>query len=230
MRLTLPNLLTILRLLAAPGIVFLFLWLPRPFADIGALALFGLAAATDWFDGYLARSWGQITKLGTMLDPIADKAMVVIALVVICVLSGIDPVPGIAGFDPLILIPATFIVFREVFISGLREFLGDTAGTLMVTRIAKWKTAIQMIAISVLLAQGIAAHYVGMWTWGMDASMAQAVLAGEVEDTLGIRLMYWLSLLTAWGGLALLWIACALTLISGVDYFKKAAPYLRDDL
>jgi cardiolipin synthase (CMP-forming) len=229
MHLTLPNLLTILRLIAAPGIVFLFLWLPRPWADMAALVLFGFAALTDWIDGHLARRWAQVTKLGTMLDPIADKAMVVIALLVIAVLTGIDQLPGIAGFDPLIIIPATLIVFREVFVSGLREFLGDTAGTLKVTRIAKWKTATQMIAISVLFAQGIAAHYLGMWTWGMDAEMAQAVLAGQVEDTLGIRLMYYANMIAAWGGLILLWLAAILTLLSGADYFLKAMPFLRED-
>ena len=229
MRLTIPNMLTILRLVAAPGVVFVFLYFARPWADMLALALFGIAALTDWIDGHLARRWSQVTKLGTMLDPIADKAMVVIALLVLAVLTGIDPVPGIAGFDALIIIPATLVVFREVFVSGLREFLGDTAGTLKVTRIAKWKTAMQMIAISVLLAQGIAAHYFGMWTWGMDAEMAQAVLAGEVEDTLGIRLMYYANFILAWGGLILLWLAAILTLLSGADYFRKALPYLQEE-
>ena len=79
----LPNLLTCLRLVAAPLVAVMFLYFTRPYADIFAVALFVGAAITDWFDGYLARAWGQQTKLGTMLDPIADKAMVVIALMVI---------------------------------------------------------------------------------------------------------------------------------------------------
>ena len=83
MTMTIPNLLTILRLLAAPGVAVMFLYFNRPWADWFALCLFLVAAITDWFDGYLARSWKQETKLGAMLDPIADKAMVVIALAVI---------------------------------------------------------------------------------------------------------------------------------------------------
>ena len=84
MRWTLPNILTVLRLLAAPGVAVMFLYFARPWADWFALVLFALAAATDWFDGYLARAWKQESKFGAMLDPIADKAMVVIALLVIC--------------------------------------------------------------------------------------------------------------------------------------------------
>ena len=135
---TLPNLLTLLRLFAAPGVVLMFLYFTRPWADWFALVLFVGAAITDFLDGYLARAWKQESKFGAMLDPIADKAMVVIALLVIT---------GYAGMDPWILLPATVIIFREVFVSGLREFLGDTAGTLKVTKLAKWKTTAQMIAM-----------------------------------------------------------------------------------
>ncbi|MEM9787350.1 MAG: CDP-alcohol phosphatidyltransferase family protein, partial [Pseudomonadota bacterium] len=127
MTLNLPNILTILRLAAAPGVVVMFLYFHRPWADWFALVLFVTAALTDFLDGYLARAWKQETKLGAMLDPIADKAMVIIALVVIT---------GFSGMNPWILLPATVIIFREVFVSGLREFLGDTAGTLKVTKLA----------------------------------------------------------------------------------------------
>ena len=85
---TIPNILTVLRLLAAPAVVVMFLYFDRPWADWFALILFVSAAITDWFDGYLARLWKQTTKLGTMLDPIADKAMVVFALMVITGFSG----------------------------------------------------------------------------------------------------------------------------------------------
>src|SRR6056297_3463535 len=138
MTVTLPNVLTILRLVAAPAIAVMFLYFNRPWADWFALVLFVSAAITDWLDGYLARSWKQETKLGAMLDPIADKAMVVIALMVIV---------GYSSMSPWLVLPATMILFREVFVSGLREFLGDTAGTLKVTPLAKWKTTLQMIAI-----------------------------------------------------------------------------------
>ena len=139
----LPNILTTLRLLAAPAVAVMFLYFTRPYADWFALILFVSAAITDWFDGYLARSLKQVTKLGTMLDPIADKAMVVIALMVIV---------GYSSMSPWLVLPATVILFREVFVSGLREFLGDTAGTLKVTQLAKWKTTAQMVAIAVLLS------------------------------------------------------------------------------
>ena len=141
----LPTALTVVRLAAAPAVAVVFLVLPRPAADWTALALFIGAALTDWLDGVLARAWAQGTQLGAMLDPIADKAMVVIAL---ASLLATAPATG-----PL-LIPAAVILFREVFVSGLREFLGDVAGTLAVTRLAKWKTAAQMVAISALFAAG----------------------------------------------------------------------------
>ncbi|WP_373050786.1 CDP-alcohol phosphatidyltransferase family protein, partial [Thalassovita aquimarina] len=79
---TIPNILTVIRLAAAPGVAVMFLYFARPYADWFALLLFIGAAVTDWFDGYLARLWGQESKIGAMLDPIADKAMVVIALMV----------------------------------------------------------------------------------------------------------------------------------------------------
>ena len=146
---TLPNILTAGRLLAAPGVAVMFLYFTRPYADWFALMLFVTAAITDWFDGYLAREWKQETKMGAMLDPIADKAMVVIALMVIV---------GYSSMSPWLVLPATVILFREVFVSGLREFLGDVAGTLKVTKLAKWKTTAQMVAIAVLFAQGVFEH------------------------------------------------------------------------
>lgn len=215
---TVPNILTVLRLLAAPGIALAYLLLIRPYADWVALTLFVLASATDWIDGYLARAWNQTTKLGTMLDPIADKAMVVIALAVLI---------GLSSLSSWLLFPATLILFREVFVSGLREFLGDTAGTLKVTKLAKWKTTVQMVAIVVILVHGLVEHYFGMAVFGMDNEMVSAILNGEEEDVLGLR---WLREGVAWsahGGVALLWLAALLTLITGYDYFRKAMPYLK---
>lgn len=220
MKLTLPNLLTILRLLAAPGVAIMFLYFARPLADWCALVLFLGAAITDWFDGHLARSWQQVTKLGTMLDPIADKAMVLIALMVII---------GFSSWSPWLVLPATMIVFREVFVSGLREYLGHTASTLKVTKLAKWKTTLQMVAIAVLFAQGIFEHYLVMSSMGMDDQIIAQVLDGQIEDHMGLRWklhgMHW----AGQGGLVLLWIAAALTLITGWDYFRKALPHLKED-
>ena len=116
-----PNILTLLRLIAAPGVAIMFLYFHRPLADWFALILFVVAAFTDFLDGYLARAWKQESKFGAMMDPIADKAMVIIALVVIT---------GFSGMNPWILLPAVLIIFREVFVSGLREFLGETAGAI----------------------------------------------------------------------------------------------------
>ena len=217
---TIPNILTTMRLLAAPGLAVMFLYFTRPYADWFALVLFVLAALTDWIDGHLARSWKQETKLGAMLDPIADKAMVVIALMVIV---------GYSSMSPWLVLPATMILFREVFVSGLREYLGDTAGTLKVTQIAKWKTTMQMIAIAVLFSQGVFEHYLVASTDGMDYAMFADILEGREEDVLGLK---WKYLGQEWAGrigLWLLWIAAALTLITGVDYFKKSIPYLKDD-
>jgi CDP-diacylglycerol--glycerol-3-phosphate 3-phosphatidyltransferase len=218
MRWTIPNVLTVLRLIAAPLVAVMFLYFTRPYADWFALILFVSAAVTDWFDGYLARAWGQQTRLGTMLDPIADKAMVVIALMVIIAFS---------SWSPWLVLPATMILFREVFVSGLREFLGDTAGTLKVTSLAKWKTTFQMIAIAVLFSQGVFEHYFGMWSWGMDEAMVVDILNGVQADHLGLRMMYDGAIWSGRVGLWLLWLAAALTLITGYDYFRKAVPYLK---
>ncbi|MFT4620583.1 MAG: cardiolipin synthase [Sulfitobacter sp.] len=191
MMFNLPNILTILRLLAAPGVAVMFLYFDRPWADIYALVLFVSAALTDFLDGYLARVWKQESKFGAMLDPIADKVMVVIALFVIT---------GYSGMNPWIILPAVMILFREVFVSGLREFLGADSGKLAVTKLAKWKTTLQMVAIAVLFA-------------GM-----------------GIERMDWwdtLALFVFWFGVGLLWVAGVLTLVTGWDYFAKAMPYLK---
>ena len=216
---TLPNILTLLRLLAAPGVVLMFLYFTRPWADWFALILFISAAITDFLDGYLARAWKQESKLGAMLDPIADKAMVVIALLVIT---------GYAGMDPWILLPATVIIFREVFVSGLREFLGDTAGTLKVTKLAKWKTTTQMIAISVLFATGIFAHMLIDRMTGMDDALIAEIFNGG-DDPLGLRWLDQAARLSWWGGVTLLWLAAVLTFVTGVDYLRKAMPHLKDN-
>ncbi|SIT83131.1 CDP-diacylglycerol--glycerol-3-phosphate 3-phosphatidyltransferase [Pontibaca methylaminivorans] len=216
---TLPNILTVLRLLAAPGLAVMFLYFHRPWADWFALMLFVGAAVTDWFDGHLARSWKQETRLGTMLDPIADKAMVIIALMVIV---------GYSSMSAWLVLPATVIVFREVFVSGLREFLGNVAGTLKVTRLAKWKTTVQMIAIAVLFAQGIFEHFLALAAEGMPPAELDAILSGTGADPEGLR---WKLAGMEWCGhvgLALLWLAAVLTLLTGWDYLRKALPHLKE--
>lgn len=191
MKWNIPNILSLLRLIAAPMVAVMFLYFTRPYADWFALCLFLLAAVTDWFDGYLARAWGQETRLGAMIDPIADKAMVVIALMVIV---------GYNSMSPWLVLPATVILFREVFVSGLREFLGDVAGTLKVTKLAKWKTATQMVAISFLFAQGVFEHYLGMSAWGMDEALVEQIMMGEVEDRQGLKWKYSGMVWSGWTG------------------------------
>ncbi len=203
---TLPNILTVLRLLAAPGVAVMFLYFSRPWADWFALTLFIAAAVTDWFDGYLARAWKQESKFGAMLDPIADKAMVVIALVVLT---------GYSGMNPWLILPATVILFREVFVSGLREFMGADAGKLKVTKLAKWKTTAQMVAIATL--------FLGT---GLDyLAKGRAPRAGEGDLPTGMGLAD----LANHAGLALIWVAALLTAVTGWDYFRKALPFLRDE-
>lgn len=216
--LTVPNILTIFRLLAAPIVGLVFLFVIRPYADWIALALFVGASITDWFDGYLARKWEQTSKLGAMLDPIADKAMVVTALLALVALT---------GFSVWILVPAVVIMFRETFVSGLREYLGDTAGTLKVTQLAKWKTTVQMVAISVLFANGIFEHWVGMSSFGMTGQMFYEVINGTLPDEVGLRWKFNGMRITGNLGIGLLWLAMLLTFITGVDYFRKALPHLK---
>lgn len=206
MRWTIPNILTIGRLLAAPGVPLMFLYLSRPWADFAALALFILAAVTDWFDGHLARSWQQESRFGAAMDPIADKAMVVIAIVVIT---------GYSGMNPWLILPATVILFREVFVSGLRETLGPNAGKLKVTRLAKWKTTAQMIAIAVL--------FLGTGLTFVEQGRGPVVGEG------GLPFGESLATLVTQIGLALIWVAALLTGLTGWDYFAKALPYLKDD-
>ncbi len=112
---TIPNTLTVLRFARRSWRGDHVPVFPSALADWFALALFVGAAITDWFDGYLARLWKQESKFGAMLDPIADKAMVVIAIMVIT---------GYNGMNPWLILPATIILFLEVFVSGLREFSG----------------------------------------------------------------------------------------------------------
>lgn len=215
-----PNALTTLRLLAAPGVAVMFLYFHRPWADWFALTLFIGAAITDWFDGYLARLWKQQTKIGTMLDPIADKAMVVIALVIIT---------GYSGMNPWLILPATVILFREVFVSGLREFLGAKAGLLKVTQLAKWKTTAQMVAISILFLGTGLEYLEGIARQGMTPERyAEAVSAGLADGlrTCGVR---GCSSLATNVGLALIWVAAILTAVSGWEYFRKSLPYLKDE-
>lgn len=146
---TLPNLLTILRVLLVPVLVGCF-YLPQPAAAWAAFGVFALAGVTDYFDGLLARALDQTSAFGRFLDPIADKLLVAAALLMMAATG------QIAGLH---LIAALVILCREIIVSGLREFLAGDNVVVHVTALAKWKTAIQMLAIAaLLLAPAVHAH------------------------------------------------------------------------
>lgn len=167
MRWTLPNILSVLRLFAAPLFpAVYFLW-DSPLADWIALAIFVGASVTDWVDGHLARKWDIASRFGAMVDPIADKAMVLIALMVVVARFGMPLTMTLA---------AGVIVFREVFVSGLREFLGARAGQLKVTTLAKWKTTVQMVAIAVLIGHGSVGGVPAVESLGTGLLVAAAAL------------------------------------------------------
>ena len=190
MRWNIPNILTVFRLLAAPGVPLAYVLWPSPFADWVALGLFVGASLTDFLDGYLARKWNQTSNFGRMLDPIADKVMVVIALVVIVSLSAGNLLVVWPWQDFLILIAVTVILFREIFVSGLREFLGANASTLQVTKLAKWKTTAQMVAVAALLLGHMLQFYVAGNMFGMEADYAWAVIDGDIQDDSNLHLLF----------------------------------------
>ncbi len=140
-----PNIITIARILAIIPIAALVM-AGDPLLRAVALALYVIAAASDWLDGYLARAWNQYSDLGRMLDPIADKILVIILITILT---------WDRSLAPLDLIPAIAILFRETFIPGLREFLGNKTVVLPVTQLAKWKTTIQLVALALVLAEPI---------------------------------------------------------------------------
>jgi cardiolipin synthase len=143
--LTLPNILTLSRIFAVPILVAL-LWYPDWRTGYAfAFALYCLMGITDYFDGYLARAQGTVSKLGIFLDPIADKIM--IAAVLMMLVNTKD----IAGWH---IIPAIIILLREIAVSGLREFLAELRVSMPVSQLAKWKTTFQLIALGGLILAG----------------------------------------------------------------------------
>jgi CDP-diacylglycerol---glycerol-3-phosphate 3-phosphatidyltransferase len=197
--LALPNLLTYARIVAVPLVVScLFgeqilgagMWLRWV-----ALGLFVAAAITDFFDGYLARSLAQQSSLGRMLDPIADKLLVSSCLLMLAA-DG-----TIMGWS---LWAAIVILCREILVSGLREYLAELRVSVPVTRLAKWKTTVQLIAVGFLLA-GRAG----------DAFMAGVTGAATPVIT--------------WFGLMLLWISAIVTLYTGYDYFRAGVRHLIEE-
>ncbi|HEX8412888.1 MAG TPA: CDP-diacylglycerol--glycerol-3-phosphate 3-phosphatidyltransferase, partial [Sphingomicrobium sp.] len=180
--LSLPNLLTLSRIFAVPILVFL-LWRPSPVDYAITFVLYCIVGITDYFDGYLARAQGKISRLGQFLDPIADKIMVAAVIVMLVSTRNHSGEPIIHSFH---IIPAMVILLREIIVSGLREFLAPLNVSMPVSALAKWKTTLQLVSLGAL------------------------ILGGSVPDQLWVHNV----------GLASLWAAAALTLITGYDYLR----------
>jgi cardiolipin synthase (CMP-forming) len=165
--LTLPNILTLSRILALPLLVAFLWWPDWPAGYAIAFALYVLMGVTDYFDGYLARAQGTVSKLGVFLDPIADKIMVAAVILVLAAKGVIHDWHVIA---------ALVILAREIAVSGLREFLGGIQVSVPVSRLAKWKTTLQLGALGAL----IFTRAVPEWQWveavGLIALWGAAVL------------------------------------------------------
>jgi len=139
---SLPNLLTLSRILVIPLVVATF-YVPGDYARWFGCALFAAAGLTDWLDGHMARRWAQQSELGRFLDPIADKLLVSATLFMLVAKGRFS--------TEWAVLPALVILCREILVSGLREYLAELRVGMPVSRLAKWKTAIQMIAIGVLI-------------------------------------------------------------------------------
>jgi cardiolipin synthase len=172
-----PNLLTGARVLAVPAMVAAF-YLPGAFGKWVTCAIFTVAAVTDYFDGYLARSWSMQSPFGRMLDPIADKLLVGAAILML------------VHFDRAPILPSLIILCREILVSGLREFLAEAQVGLPVSRLAKWKTSVQMLAIAFLIAGTAApwwlyAEHVG--TYGLWLAAGLTLVTGFDYLMVGLR-------------------------------------------
>lgn len=151
---SLPNLLTMSRIVVIPLVVVTF-YFDSPTVRWVALGLFTAAAISDFFDGWLARRWNQVSSLGRFLDPIADKLLIAAVLFMLVAFNRVSEWS---------VLPAMIILIREILVSGLREFLAELQVGVPVTRLAKWKTAFQMIALPVLLVGNAAPYGIpGQW-------------------------------------------------------------------
>ena len=169
---TLPNLLTLSRIFAVPILVFL-LWRPMPVDYAITFALYCIVGLTDYFDGYVARAKGQISRLGQFLDPIADKIMIAAVLMMLISSRKANPLPEIAGLH---IIAALVILLREIIVSGLREYLATLQVSMPVSQLAKWKTTFQIIALGALILGGAVPHMPWVHSVGLVSLWAAATL------------------------------------------------------
>src|ERR1700744_1765377 len=194
----LPNALTILRILLVPVFVVAFV-IPGDAARLVAFGVFVIAGVSDWLDGFAARKLKAGSDFGKMLDPIADKVLVAVALMMLVAEGTFTQVKPNGMLSLLRLVPALIILSREILVSGLREFLAGTRVSVPVTAIAKFKTAMQMIAIGAMILTPLADTFVP----GIPALTYAAIAYG------------------------LLWLAAALTVYTGVVYFKNGLTHIR---
>ena len=187
--LSLPNLLTLSRIFAVPLLVFL-LWRPPPIDYAITFVLYCLVGITDYFDGYLARAQGKISKLGQFLDPIADKIMVAAVIIMLMASRRANGDPPI--LQDVSIIPALVILLREIIVSGLREFLAELKVSMPVSTLAKWKTTFQLVALGAL------------------------ILGGALPKEEWVHMV----------GLASLWAAAGLTLMTGWDYLRVGIRHM----
>ncbi len=195
--LTLPNLLTLSRIVTVPLLAF-FLWWPNWAFGYGVgFAIYCLMGVTDYFDGYIARSSGAVSRLGIFLDPIADKIMVA-AVILVLSAQGILRGPYVGDMH---VIAGLVILVREIAVSGLREFLGSLQVSVPVSRLAKWKTTFQMVSLGALIL-GNALPGWTLWIGSLEINVPHTV------------------------GLTTLWGAAALTLITGWDYLRVGLKHM----
>ena len=171
--LTVPNLLTLSRILAVPLLVFL-LWRPTPVDYAITFVLYCIVGITDYFDGYLARAQGQISRLGQFLDPIADKIMVAAVIIMLVASRKADGNPPI--LQDFNIIAALIILLREIIVSGLREFLAELRVGMPVSQLAKWKTTFQLVALGALILGGALPAYEWVHLVGIVSLWAAAAM------------------------------------------------------
>jgi len=195
--LSLPNLLTLSRIVTLPLLGFLLWWPGWTFGYTLAFGLYCVMGITDYFDGYLARSSGAVSRLGIFLDPIADKIMVATVILVLAA-QGVLRGPYVGDMH---VIAGLIILVREIAVSGLREFLGGLQVSVPVSRLAKWKTTFQMICLGALILGA------AMPWWNVSIGP----LTANVPHTVG---------------LTTLWAAAALTVITGWDYLRVGLKHM----
>jgi cardiolipin synthase (CMP-forming) len=187
--LSIPNILTLSRILAVPLLVFL-LWRPAPLDYAITFVLYCIVGLTDYFDGYLARAQGQISRLGQFLDPIADKIMVAAVIIMLMASRKANGEPPI--LQDFNVVAALVILLREIIVSGLREFLAELKVSMPVSKLAKWKTTFQLVALGALILGGAVpaqlwVHQVGVVS--LWAAAALTLVTGYDYLRIGVRHM-----------------------------------------